>query len=118
LKLIEEAPSLRRINGIGFCLLGTMKDEILSPKVIKMYWFTAFWIPLFPLCVYLVSGAAGDAYRVFAKMELLPFHSIYRGKLGKFYGSVFLESVLWLAVVIVALSAALLARYAIHSMRH
>jgi len=95
-----------------------MKDEILAPKVIKMYWFTAFWIPLFPLCVYLVAGAAGDAYRVFAKMELLSFHSIYRGKLGKFYGSVLLESVLWLAVVIVALSAALLARYAIHSMRH
>ena len=104
LKDITKAPSLRRVN--GFCLLGTMNDSITAPSILKMYWFTALWIPIFPIGVYLVRGSAGGSYKFLAKMDISTFHSLYRRNLAKFYMGVAAEALLWLVMIIIALSIA------------
>ena len=103
LQPITEAPSLRRVNGIGVTLLGTLRDDALKPMCFKMHWITVLWIPLIPICVYLVDNPAGPSYRFYRSLSVFDFHSLYRGRLGKFYLSVAGEALLGFAIVLIAL---------------
>ena len=87
-------------------MIGTMHDELITPKILKMYWLTALWVPLLPISVYLVEGQSGNAYRFYAELGIFSFHSVYRRKLLRFYATVLIESVLWLLIAFAALSVA------------
>ncbi len=96
---VKDAPILSRINGFGFCLLGTMKDELLLPSILKVYWFTALFIPIIPLEIYLVAGSYDSGYRFFGSLSLMKFHSIYGMRSFKIYASAIVEG-LFLALLI------------------
>jgi hypothetical protein len=90
LRDVRRAPVLLRLNGCGFTLLGTLADELLAPAVLRMYWITVVFVPVVPLCVYLIGrapGAFGSAV-VLKRLSLGDFHRLYRGRLGAFYHSV------------------------------
>jgi hypothetical protein len=97
---ISSAPMLRRVNGAGFCLLGMLTDDLPKGYYIKMYWFTMLWVPMIPICVYLVDEPKGSYYRFFKRMSLSDFHSIYKGRLGRFYLTVLGEAVMGVVVVV------------------
>jgi hypothetical protein len=99
---VEHAPPLRRMNGFGVGLYGSLSDPILPGGYWKMYWISALWIPLIPLGVYLVSPY-GDGFRFHRKMGLIAFHRIYARRLPWFYLSVAGESLLLLTVVALVL---------------
>lgn len=102
------APILRRGNGFGFCLLGVLRDDLLKGAYFKMYWFTALWVPIIPIRVFLVDRPIGNSYRFLKTMTLSDFHTIYRGRLAKFYLTVLGEAVFGIVVVIIAVSVVLL----------
>lgn len=102
LKDIASAPPLRRLNGFGCSLVGTLSDEALKPLCLKMYWLTALWIPIIPLCVYLVDTPLGGSFRFYKKLSLSDFHSIYRKRLWTFYLTVIAESLLTIFIVAAA----------------
>jgi hypothetical protein len=91
---VHSAPILRRINGFGFCLLGTMKDELLFPTFFKVYWFAVLFIPIIPLQVYMVTGSYDSGYRFFGSLSLTKFHSIYGMRSFKIYASAMSEGLL------------------------
>lgn len=102
LRDVEYAPPLRRMNGFGVGLYGSLSDPILPGRYWKMYWISALWIPLIPLGVYLVSPV-NDGFRFHRKMGLIAFHRIYARRLPLFYLSVVGESLLLLIVIALAL---------------
>ncbi len=96
---MQEVPVLRRFNGFGFCLLGTMRDELLLPGFLKVYFFTAAFIPIIPLEIYFVTGSYDSGYRFFGSLSLIKFHSIYGIRSFKIYASAIMEG-LFLAFLI------------------
>jgi len=72
-----------------------------------MYWFTALWVPMIPICVYLVNVPMGSSYRFFKKMSLSDFHSIDNGRSGRFYLTVLGEAVIGVVVVVIAVAVVL-----------
>jgi hypothetical protein len=113
LRDVRRAPVLVRLNGCGVALLGTLADELLAPAVFRMYWITLVFVPVMPLCVYLIGrtpGAFGTAV-VLKRLSLRDFHGLYRGRLGAFYRSVFGEVgrlLLFALLVTLAITAAVL----------
>jgi len=106
---VDYAPALRRVNGFGFGLYGRLYQPELHPLRFKMYFFTAVWIPIIPVCVYLVEIRRGIAFRFYRKLTLQEFHTIYRGRLIRFYMTVLGESIFLLVMVAVVLTVAILA---------
>lgn len=84
-----------------------MTDDLLKGGYFKMYWFTALWVPLIPICVYLVDVPMGASYRFLKKMSLSDFHSIYSGRLGKFYLTVLGEAVIGVIMVVIVVGCAM-----------
>ncbi|WP_281697425.1 J domain-containing protein [Acidaminococcus massiliensis] len=54
--------TLRRVNGIGFTLLGKKEEDKFSGSYITSYWLTFFWIPVFPFKEYRVLKPSLDSY--------------------------------------------------------
>ena len=54
--------TLRRVNGVGFTLLGKKDEDKFSGSYIKSYWFTILWIPIFPLKEYRVLQPSPGSY--------------------------------------------------------
>ena len=54
--------TLRRVNGIGFTLLGKKEEDKFSGSYITSYWLTFFWIPIFPFKEYRVLKPDLDSY--------------------------------------------------------
>ena len=102
LKKIVRAPPLRRVNGIGFALLGRKREIPDSPMYFKGYWFTILFIPIIPICFYVVSGGYPQ-YRFHASMSLFNFIRTYR--LGSLFYllSAILDSVLFLIYFILVI---------------
>jgi len=103
---VKDVPSLRRGNGFGFTLLGTITDNSMPGVYFKMYWFTALWIPIFPTEVFAVDRRFGSSYRVLRSMTIRDFNSVFAGQLIKFYLSVLVESVLFIILIVFALGIA------------
>jgi hypothetical protein len=111
LKDVHKAPSLSRVNGSGGTLLGTMREPGLAPLVLRMYWFTFFFLPLFPIRVYLVQELPEDRFRFFKALPLGALHRLYWGRLTRFYlGLLFgalLKAVLFLILIFAVIAAIL-----------
>jgi hypothetical protein len=100
-RAIRRPPALLNGTGTGFELMGRLDDELLAPRALMMYWFTVFWVPLIPICVYLV-GNEGRACRYDKQLPLGAFHAIYRGRLGRFYLGVLRETARMLLVIVIS----------------
>ena len=64
LKPISSAPTLSTINGFGFTLYGSTDSDPISGSHIATYYFTALFIPVFPIARYRVIQS-GNGYRFF-----------------------------------------------------
>jgi hypothetical protein len=65
---VDRAPSLLRVNGWGFSLVGRYKDLEIEPLYFALYVFTVVWIPLMPVQIYIVSGDL-SGYRFWATIS-------------------------------------------------
>lgn len=93
------APPINQFSGFGFCLLGTLETPATHPSGLKMYWYSAAFLPIIPICVYLVDSPRPGIYQLKARVSLGEFHRVYRGKLFRFYMSVLSESGASIAIV-------------------
>lgn len=69
---VKSAPSLQTINGIGFTLYGRTDHDAESGSYMATYYFTFFFIPLFPIARYRVTSS-GQSYRFLGKGKLRNF---------------------------------------------
>jgi len=108
---VEEAPPLWRVNGIGTTLLGWLHEPYL-PGTIKMLWFTVLFVPVIPAGVYVVTPT-GDGYIFHYQMRFLGFLRIYRWRALSYYGTVWLESIATVLLIIIVLGIVALAIFGI-----
>lgn len=73
LQTINTAPSLRTINGFGFAIYGNTDHDQASSSYLTTYYFTALFIPIFPICRYRVIADTSGSYRFLGKGPLRPF---------------------------------------------
>lgn len=69
LRPISSAPSLSTINGFGFTLYGSTDVDATNGSYLATYYFTALYIPIFPICRYRVIRD-GKSYRFLGKAQL------------------------------------------------
>ena len=69
LRPIDSAPSLYRINGIGFTVIGGSDVDLSTGSYLTTYWFCFFFIPIIPIRRYRVIRS-GDSYRFLGKQDL------------------------------------------------
>jgi hypothetical protein len=100
---IQEPPPLRRINGFGAGLYGVLKDPSLSGIHLKLYFLTALWIPLIPVCAYAVSKI-NDKFLFHGKISLPTLWRLYRWRIILFYISSLIEGAFLLFFIFIALS--------------
>jgi hypothetical protein len=99
---VVHAPSLRRVNGWGCSLVGRYKDPEIEPLYYALYVFTAVWIPLMPMQIYIVSGDF-TGYRFWATISARDFAKLYPNGMLKLALSCLAESVLWVIGILVVL---------------
>lgn len=99
---VDHAPSLRRVNGFGCSLVGRYKDPEIAPLYFALYVFTAVWIPLLPVQIYVVSGDF-SGYRFWATISARDFATLYPNGILKLTLSCLAESVLWVVGILVFL---------------
>jgi hypothetical protein len=75
---ISSAPTLSSINGFGFTLYGSTDLDPISHSHIATYYFTALFIPIFPITRYRVIQN-GDSYRFLGKAPLRQFDKVHLG---------------------------------------
>ena len=73
---ISSAPELSTTNGFGFTLYGSTDYDPLSRSHIATYYFTALYIPVFPIARYRVIQN-GSSYRFLGKAQLRPADKIH-----------------------------------------
>lgn len=73
LETIGAAPTLRTVNGFGFAIYGNTDYDKASGSYMTTYYFTALFIPIFPICRYRVIDASNGGYRFLGKGPLRPF---------------------------------------------
>lgn len=78
LEKISGAPSLRTINGFGFMLYGSTDTDPLNGSYMTTYYFSAFFIPIFPICRYRVISN-GKSYSFLGKAPLRNFDKWHLG---------------------------------------
>ena len=76
LKPITSAPTLSTINGFGFTLYGNTDSDPISGSHIATYYFTALFIPVFPIARYRVIQS-GNGYRFLGKAPLRQFDKVH-----------------------------------------
>jgi hypothetical protein len=78
LEKINGAPSLRTINGFGLKLYGSTDPDPENGSYLSTYYFTAFFIPIFPICRYRVIRN-GNSYSFLGKAPLRKFDKWHLG---------------------------------------
>lgn len=78
LEKINGAPSLRTINGFGFMLYGSTDPDPENGSYLSTYYFTVFFIPIFPICRYRVIRN-GNSYSFLGKATLRNFDKWHLG---------------------------------------
>jgi hypothetical protein len=94
---VEWPPPLKRINGFGVGLYGWMRDEDIPGAHWKLYFLTALWLPVLPLCAYLVQPCEGG-FRFYRRVGLFNACRLYKSRVAEMYVSALLEGVGWLVV--------------------
>lgn len=85
---VKSAPGLYAFNGTGTTLLGHLRPSSVSDRFFARRFFTVFWVPIFPLGIYLVSMVDSRTYRFHWQIAAHDFHRAYPAKvLWGFYGS-------------------------------
>ena len=69
LEKINRVPNLRTIIGIGFMLYGSTNPDPVNGSDLATYYFTVFFIPIFPICRYRVIRN-GKSYSFLGKAPL------------------------------------------------
>lgn len=87
---ITSAPPLRRVNGFGLGLYGWLKDPRLPAGHLKLYFLTALWLPILPVCAFAVDNMGGS-FRFYHKLSLWEVIKAYRWRALGFYLTAFLE---------------------------
>jgi hypothetical protein len=94
LRAVTSPPPLYRMNGIGFALLGRKREIKGSKLYFKGYWLSVFFVPVLPLCFYVVSGGYPE-YRFHAKMSIWNFVRTYKWGSLLYLLSAFFDSVMF-----------------------
>ena len=102
---IESAPALRRTNGFGVGLYGWLRDEHLTGAHWKLYSVSALWLPIFPLCAYLVQPTK-NGFRFYRRLSLINLCRMYRGRVVALYVTSLIEGIGWMAIFFAALFVA------------
>lgn len=97
LEPIRAAPPLRRINGFGVGLYGWLNDPRLPAGHLKLYFLTALWIPILPVCAFTVDST-GNGYRFYHRMSLWNVLKAFRWRTLGLYATALIEGVLWLVL--------------------
>jgi hypothetical protein len=95
LKPISSPPPLWRTNGFGVGLYGWINDHRLPVGFIKLYFLTALWIPIIPLCAYAVMRVE-NGFRFHNSMNLFQLLRVYKFRVVSLYATALLEGVGWL----------------------
>ena len=61
IKIIKAGPDTRTINGIGGRLCGQISIPGSGKNYITALWFTVFFLPLFPVSIYLMKDTSAGA---------------------------------------------------------
>lgn len=77
-KPIASAPSLSTINGFGFAIYGRSDYDSTTASYAATYYFTALFVPLFPIRRYRVIPT-GNGYRFLGKLPLRTFDKWHLG---------------------------------------
>lgn len=104
---IHSAPPLRRTNGFGVGLYGWLRDEHVPGAHWKLYFVSAIWLPILPLCAYLVQST-GDGFRFYRRLDLINLCRIYRSRVFGLYVTALIEGIGWMMVFIAVMLAAVL----------
>jgi hypothetical protein len=88
---IYSAPSLSRINGIGFALYGCTDQDPTTASHLATYYFVFLAIPIFPICRYRVVPT-GEGYRFFGKAPLRTF--------DKWHLAISVGLIIWLVIAL------------------
>ena len=86
---VSSAPTLSSINGFGFTLYGSTDLDPVSRSHIATYYFTALFIPVFPIARYRVIQN-DNSYRFLGKAPLRQFDKIHLAVSLVLIASVFL----------------------------
>lgn len=84
---ISSPPSLYTINGIGVTLYGSTDKDYETGSYLATYYFTFFFIPIFPICRYRVIST-GTGYRFLGKAPLRNF--------DKWHIAIAISVILWI----------------------
>lgn len=105
---IESPPPLRTGNGLGFRLSGWFRDPELDPLRFSAHWFVIFFIPIIPIAIYLIDGGIGpgSTYRFYGRMPIGKFIGRYGVKGLKLVLWAYLEGIMMLAALAIAVSIA------------
>jgi hypothetical protein len=95
LKPINEAPPLRRINGFGLGLYGRLRHPAIPRGYLKLYFFTALWLPVIPLCAFAVTPTGGG-FHFHQSMSLWGVVRAFGWRTVPFYLTALIEGAFWL----------------------
>ena len=79
MKPVKSAPSLFWFYGFGVNVYWRFSEDKETDTYIKIYYFTAFFIPLFPICRYRVKDTEGGGYYFIGKYPLSLFDKWHLG---------------------------------------
>jgi hypothetical protein len=79
LKPISGVPWLFTFNGFGFTLYGRSDFDTETQSFIAVYYFTALFIPIFPIARYRVINEKGNLYRFIGKLPLRSIDRMHQG---------------------------------------
>jgi hypothetical protein len=83
------------MNGFGVGLYGWLRDEQMPGPHWKLYFVTVLWLPILPLCAYLVQPIEGG-FRFHRRVSLLNACRLYKGRMAPMYLSALTEGIGWL----------------------
>ncbi|MGH6696465.1 hypothetical protein [Sphingopyxis sp.] len=98
-KRVRNAPTLWRLNGFGVGLYGWLSDPDIPQGMIKLYFFSALWIPILPLCAFSVDRA-GDGFLFYRKIGLIGLAKTFRWRVFGLYATAIFEGAAWMVLFV------------------
>lgn len=97
LKPLVSAPPLRRMNGFGVGLYGWLRHPAIVTGYVKLYFVTALWIPILPICAYVVESD-GNSFRFYRRLSLIGVIRAFGWRVIPFYITALFEGLVWLVL--------------------
>lgn len=89
-------------------MYGWLNDRRFPAGHLKLYFITALWIPVLPICAFTVDSVDGG-FRFYHKMSLWSVIKAFRWRVVSLYFSALFEGVMWLVLFFALLSAVIFA---------